>query len=192
MKMGSTKIGINELAKDDKIAFNTNDILSDVSGDKVEGIQGSQDLNRVVLSIRRVARTVKGGKRLSFSAFAVVGDKNGKVGFALGKARDARNAIKKAIRKAESRLEPIKIWNTTIPHSVDAKFSASKVVLRPAPVGTGIITAKSIRAVADCAGIQNLKGKVLGSRNPISVVKATIKAMKSLRTKEEIYGILKS
>ncbi|GAB4140624.1 MAG: 30S ribosomal protein S5 [Patescibacteria group bacterium] len=169
-----------------KSKANLDKIKKEVAGEKEGG------LFKTVLEIKRVSRMVKGGRRLGFSAFAVVGDKKGKVGFATGKSKDAKDAMKKAIRKAETKMVNIKIWNETIPHSVEAKFESAKVILRPASKGTGIIAGGGIRAVSDMAGIANIKGKSLGSSNKISVVNATIKALQKLRTKEEIKEMLKS
>ncbi len=176
-----------EELQEGKIKINLQKIKKEVSTSEKEG-----NLFKTILLIRRVSRMVKGGRRMGFSAFAVVGDKKGKVGFATGKSKDAKEATKKALRKAENRMFDIKIWNETIPHSVSAKFKGANVVLRPAQKGTGIIAGGGVRTVADMAGIINIKGKSLGSSNKISVVNATIKALQKLRTKEEIKEMLKS
>lgn len=145
-----------------------------------------QQFEKYVVSIRRVAKVLKGGKRLAFSALVVVGDKNGLVGYALGKAREVPAAIDKASRRALKNLIRVKIVNDTIPHEVIGEFGASKVLLKPAKKGTGVIAGLTLRNVMDAAGVKNVVTKIIGSTNPINVVAAAFNALKSLKTIEEI------
>ncbi|BAT72205.1 small subunit ribosomal protein S5 [Thermosulfidibacter takaii ABI70S6] len=145
------------------------------------------DLQDRVVFINRVAKVVKGGRIFKFSALVVVGDGNGVVGYGMGKAREVPDAIRKAIEQAKKNLVRIPIAKGgTIPHEVQAKFCASKILLKPAAPGTGVIASGPVRAVMDCAGIKNVLAKSLGSNNPINVVKATIKALSMLRTIDEV------
>ncbi len=145
------------------------------------------DLKDRVVFINRVAKVVKGGRIFKFSVLVVVGDENGVVGYGMGKAREVPDAIRKAIDQAKKNLVRVPIARgDTIPHEVQAKFCASKVLLKPAAPGTGVIASGPVRAVMDCAGIKNVLSKNLGSNNPINVVKATIKALSMLRTIDEV------
>ncbi len=148
-----------------------------------------QQFERYVVSIRRVAKVVKGGKRLSFSAAVVVGNKNGVVGYSIGKASEVPSAIDKAARKAMKNLIRVKIVNDTIPHQVIGEFGATSVLLKPAKQGTGVIAGLTLRAVMDAAGIKNVVTKIIGSTNPLNVIQAAFEALKSLRTKEEIINL---
>jgi len=134
-----------------------------------------------VICIRRVAKVVAGGKRLSFSAMVVVGDGNGHVGCALGKGVDVRSAIDKGVRKAKKNIIEVPIKNGTIPHGVISKFSATKVILQPASEGTGIIASGPVRSVLEAVGLKNVLTKCLGSTNPVNVVYATFEGLKQLR-----------
>jgi small subunit ribosomal protein S5 len=137
-----------------------------------------------VICIRRVAKVVAGGKRLSFSAMVVVGDGNGHVGCALGKGVDVRSAIDKGVRKAKKNIIEVPIKNGTIPHGIISKFCATKVVLQPASEGTGIIASGPVRSVLEAAGFKNVLTKCIGSTNPINVVYATFEGLKQLRNKK--------
>lgn len=139
-----------------------------------------------VVSINRVTKVVKGGKNLSFSALVVVGDGNGHVGYGSGKAREVPMAIRKGIETAKKSLQRVNISETTIPHTVIGHYGAGKVLLKPAPPGTGVIAGGPVRAVVEAAGIQNVLTKSLGTTNPQNVVKATMKALLSLRSTEEV------
>ncbi len=139
-----------------------------------------------VVSINRVTKVVKGGRRIRFSALVVVGDKNGTVGFGLGKAQEVPDAIKKAIQNARKSLMKIKLVNGTIPHEVLGKFGAGKVFLRPASAGTGVIAGGAVRTICDLAGIQDILSKSLGSKSPVNTVRATFNGLESLRTIEEV------
>jgi small subunit ribosomal protein S5 len=139
-----------------------------------------------VVSINRVTKVVKGGKNLSFSALVVVGDGNGHVGYGTGKAREVPMAIRKGIETAKKSLCKVNISATTIPHMVLGHYGAGRVLLKPAPAGTGVIAGGPVRAVVEAAGIQNVLTKSLGTTNPHNVVKATMKALLSLRNTEEV------
>lgn len=139
-----------------------------------------------VISIRRVTKVVKGGKNLRFSAAVVVGDKNGKVGLGKGKAREVPLAIKKAVADAKKNIIDVPILNDTIPFYTIGKFGAARVVLRPASPGTGVIAGGSVRVIMELAGIKNILTKSLKSKNTITVARATIEGLDSLRSPEQI------
>ena len=134
-----------------------------------------------VVSIRRVSKVVKGGRNLSFSAFVVIGDENGKIGFSSGKATAVPDAVKKAVTSAKKDMTPIVLNGTTVPHEVIAKFGASKVMIKPASQGTGVIAGGGVRAVMEVVGIKDVISKTHGSTNTANVVKATVKALRSLK-----------
>ncbi|WP_353684013.1 30S ribosomal protein S5 [Thermodesulfovibrio sp. 3907-1M] len=143
----------------------------------------AQELNLKdkVVYINRVAKVVKGGRRFSFSALVVVGNEAGIVGVGKGKAAEVPDAIRKAIDKAKKNLISFPLKDTTIPHRVEYKYGATKIVINPAPKGTGIIAGGPARAVFEVAGVQDVVAKVLGSHNPFNSVKATIGALSSLK-----------
>jgi len=135
-----------------------------------------------VVSLRRVAKVNKGGRRLRFSAMVVAGDRKGRVGVGLGRGGDPRSAIEKGENKASKSMERIELVGDTIPHEIEYKFSAARILLRPANPGTGIIAGSSIRTVLELAGVENVYGKLLGSNNPIANTYCAFEALKGLRS----------
>ena len=147
----------------------------------------SEELTEKVVYINRSAKVVKGGRRFNFSALIVVGDKKGRVGIALGKAGEVADAIRRGGELARNEMVSVSLKDATIPHEVFSEFGGAKVLLRPASPGTGIIAGKTVRAVLESAGVKDVLSKSLGSKNAANVVKATLKALLSLRTRENIY-----
>ena len=142
-----------------------------------------------VVTINRVTKVVKGGRRFRFAALVVVGDYNGHVGFGSGKAQEVPEAIKKAVEDAKKNMIHVPIVNTTIPHTITGIAGAGQVFLKPAPAGTGIIAGGPVRNVVELAGIQNIYSKSQGSSTPINIVRATFEGLKQLRTIEEVAEI---
>ena len=142
-----------------------------------------------VVYLNRVSKTVKGGRVMKFSALVVVGDGKGTVCYGLGKAAEVSEAILKGIANAKKNLQKVVLAETTIPHEVIGIFGAGKVLLKPAPVGTGVLAGGAVRAVMEAAGISNIRAKCLRSNNPQNVVKATMQGLLSLRGPEEVARI---
>ena len=142
--------------------------------------QSQKEFSETVVEINRISKKTKGGNQIRFSALVVVGDKKGKVGVGLAKAPDVRSAIRKSITAAQKRMIEVPLVGTTVPYSVHEKFSAAKVLLKPAPAGSGIIAGGPMRVVLEAAGIRDAVGKILGTKNKISNVYATLKALQSI------------
>jgi small subunit ribosomal protein S5 len=152
----------------------------------MEEVEAKEELSEKLIQINRVAKVVKGGKHLRFSALVVVGDGNGQVGIGMGKANEVSQAIQKAGAVAKKNLVNIPLAGTTIPYEIMVKYGAAKVLLKPAAPGTGVIAGGSIRAVLEVAGVKDILTKSLGSSNPINVVKATMLALSQLREPEKV------
>ena len=149
----------------------------------------ASDLQEKIVSLNRVAKVVKGGRRFSFSALVVVGDGAGRVGAGLGKAGEVPDAIRKGVDDAKKHMITVPMVGSTIPHEVHYKLGAAKVLLKPAVPGTGVISGSSMRAVVEAAGIHDILTKSLGTDNPINVVRATIAALASMRTLREVAAL---
>jgi small subunit ribosomal protein S5 len=147
----------------------------------------SEELVEKVVFINRSAKVVKGGRRFNFSALVVVGDKKGRVGYALGKAGEVADAIRRGGELARNQMVSVSLKGATIPHEIYVAYGGAKVLLRPASPGTGIIAGKTVRSVLESAGVRDVLTKSLGSKNAANVVKATLKALLSLRLREDIY-----
>src|ERR671935_871016 len=150
-------------------------------GDRIGG-----DLTERLVSLNRVAKVVKGGRKFSFSALIVVGDGNGRVGAGLGKAREVPEAIRKGVEVAKRNIITVPMVGTTIPHEVHYKWGAAKILLKPASPGTGVISGGAMRAVIELSGVKDILTKSLGTNNPINTVRATMEALKTLRTAQEV------
>ena len=158
---------------------------SDVGENAFEN--GGEEIVEKVVFINRSSKVVKGGRRFKFSALVVVGDKKGKVGVALGKAAEVADAIRRGGELARAKMQAVSLKDVTIPHEIYFTYGGAKILLRPASPGTGIIAGKTVRSVLESAGIKDVLTKSLGSKNAANVVKATLGALLSLRTREQIY-----
>jgi len=144
------------------------------------------DLQEKLVALNRVSKTVKGGRIARFTALMVVGDGNGHVGYGLGKAAEVPDAIRKGIEDAKKNMITVSLKDTTIPHEITGVYGAGRVLLKPAPEGTGIIAGGAVRAVMEAVGVSNIRSKCLRSNNPQNVVAATFAGLKSLRTPEQV------
>jgi len=144
-------------------------------------IEQQPELIEKVITINRVTKVTKGGKKLHFSALVVVGDTKGRVGFALDKANEVADAIRKSLTKAKKSLFKVSLEGSTIPHEIIGEYGAAKVMLKPASEGTGVIAAGPVRAICEAAGIKDILTKCLKSNNPINVIKATVDGLKNLK-----------
>ena len=144
------------------------------------------DLQERVVAVKRVSKTVKGGRIMKLSALVVVGDGNGTVGFGIGKASEFSEAVRKGCEDAKKNLVKVSLKGTTIPHEVIGEFGAGKVLMKPAAPGTGVIAGGPARAVIETVGIKDIRTKALRSNNPCNVVRATIEGLKSLRSAEQV------
>ena len=147
------------------------------------------ELEEKLVVLNRVSKTVKGGRIARFAALMVVGDRDGHVGFGLGKASEVPDAIRKGIEDAKKNMITVSLNGNTIPHEIVGIYGAGKVILKPAADGTGIIAGGTVRAILELAGVKNIRAKCLRSSNPINVVKATFAGLKELRTIEEVAAL---
>ena len=147
---------------------------------------GPSDLNEKLVTVNRVAKVVKGGRQFGFTALSVVGDGQGRVGFGYGKAREVPAAIQKSMEKARKNMVSVALNEGTVQHAIHGEHGASRVVVRPASDGTGVIAGGAMRAVFEVAGVQNVLAKSYGSRNPVNVVRATVNALKAMHDPETV------
>lgn len=144
--------------------------------------KSNDEYDQKVLQVRRVSKKTKGGNRMGFTALVIVGDRKGKVGVGLGKAPDVKAAVTKGTRLAKRDMVNLPLVDGTIPHRIEHKFGAARVLLKPAPAGTGVIAGGSVRAVVEAAGVKNIVGKILGNNNKMSNVYATLGALREIET----------
>ena len=151
--------------------------------------RGASEYEERVVALNRVSKTVKGGRVMKFAALVVIGDQKGTIGVGQGKAAEVPDAIRKAIEDAKKNLVTISLKGSSIPHETIGEFGAGRVLLKPAPAGTGVIAGGAVRAVVEVAGIKDIRTKCLRSRNPQNVVNATVEGLKSLRSAEQVAAV---
>lgn len=160
--------------------------MAEQKREKKENFEKKDELEKKTVSINRITKVVKGGRKMRFSALVVIGDKKGKVGIGMGKGAEVSMAIEKANVDAKRNMIEISLKETTIPHEVIGKFEKTKVIMMPAPKGTGIIAGGSVRSLVELVGIEDITTKLYGSNNPINCVKATLDGLRQLRNIEQI------
>lgn len=153
--------------------------------------QAQSDIEERVVDIKRCSKVVKGGRRFSFSALVVAGDHKGRVGYAIGKANEVSDAIRKGSEQARRRMKLVQMKDTTIPHEIKGEYCGGQVLLKPASPGTGVIAGGAVRAVLELSGVRDVLAKSLGSNNHVNVTKATFEALEQLRSREEIMSLRK-
>ena len=153
---------------------------------RMEKTQSADDLQEKLVAVNRTAKVVKGGRQFGFTALTVVGDGAGRVGFGFGKAREVPVAISKAMTQARKNLVSVSLSNDTLHYAVNGTHGATRVFMQPASTGTGVIAGGGMRAVLECVGVRNVLAKSYGSRNPVNVVRATIKALAAIRSPDDI------
>ena len=151
--------------------------------------RGASEYEERVVALNRVSKTVKGGRVMKFAALVVIGDQKGTIGVGQGKAAEVPDAIRKAIEDAKKNMVTISLKVSSIPHETIGEFGAGRVLLKPAPAGTGVIAGGAVRAVVEVAGIKDIRTKCLRSRNPQNVVNATVEGLKSLRSAEQVAAV---
>lgn len=159
------------------------------SNNREDGAQ--REFDQKVVEVTRVTRVVAGGKRMRFRALVVIGDHKGKVGMGLKKGLDVAESVNKAINQAKKNMIKLPLVNDTIPHEVSIKYKASKIMMRPARTGTGVIAGGAIRSVMDLAGVKNVISKMMGSSNKVNNIKAVFKAFESMKSKEQMQNARK-
>jgi small subunit ribosomal protein S5 len=157
-----------------------------MKNDQDESVETANELEQRVVSIKRTSKVQKGGRRFQLSALVAVGDHNGRVGIGMGKSKEVPDAIRKGEEAARRALIDVPLKNGTIPHQINMKYSAGRVMLKPASPGTGVIAGEAMRAVLELAGVKDIFAKCMGTNNPLNVVKATMKAIESLNTEDKV------
>lgn len=153
--------------------------------------RSQSEFDQKVVEVSRVTRVVAGGKRMRFRALVVIGDRKGRVGFGLRKGRDVAESVNKAVNQAKKNIITLPLANGTIPHEINVKYKSSKLILRPAKPGTGVIAGGAVRQVADMAGIKNMMSKMVGSSNKVNNIKAVFAAFKRMKSKEALAALRK-